>query len=102
MTRRNVHDFVTNHGGQFGLAFHLGQQASIDGDLAAGKRPGIGNRIVEHNEFEWQLFAIAHINELGADRLNVRADLWLRKIRAALGLLLVKIVRLTDRDFTAF
>jgi hypothetical protein len=48
VTRRGVHDFMAQNGGQLGFVVERSEQPAIDCNLAAGECPGIGHRVVEH------------------------------------------------------
>ena len=70
MTRSSMYDFVPDYRRKFRLRIHLVQQSPIDGNLAAGKRPGIGNGTVQYDEFVWQ-FPVADRGEPVSDALHV-------------------------------
>ena len=55
MSRRGMHNFMSEHSGQFGFGLEFGQQAPVDPDLATRQCPGIGYRAVQHHEFIWQI-----------------------------------------------
>ena len=65
-----MHDLVAEHGRQFGLAVHFGQQAAVDRDLAARQRPGIRYRVVDHIEFVGKL-PVRHSRQPLTDPLHV-------------------------------
>ena len=65
-----MHDLVAEHGSQFGLAVHFGQQAAVDRDLAARQRPGIRYRVVDHIEFVGKL-PVRHRRQPLTDPLHV-------------------------------
>ncbi len=78
-----VHDLVTEHGGKFRLGLHFGQQAAIHRDLAAGQRPGVGHRIIQHDELVGQRNA-AGVSEPLADSADVAGEVRVHIVRAAL------------------
>ena len=49
-----VSKLLPEYGGELGFRIHFRQQASIDRNLAAGKRPGVRDRVVEDHEFVGQ------------------------------------------------
>ena len=71
---RSVHDLVTEHGSQLRLALQPGQQAAVDGDLAAGQRPGVRRGIVQHRELVGEV-AVRGRRQPLADLVDVGRDL---------------------------
>ena len=97
MARGRVHDLVTEHGSELGFRVELRQQAAIDGDLAAGQRPRIRHRAVQDDELVRQL-SIADGGELLADAGDVRRELGIERVLAALHLLRRRVLLLADGD----
>ena len=97
MPRCGVHDLVPQHGRELGLGFELREQAAIHGDLAARERPCVRHGAVQDDEFVRQL-PIADGGELLADLCNVRGELRIERVLAALHLLRRLVLLLADRD----
>ena len=93
-----MHDLVAEYGREFRLRTDLGQQPAIDGYLAAGQRPRIRDRVVEHGEFVGQVH-IADCRETVAHRANVSGQRRVDIVRAALRLLHGHIVLGTHGEF---
>jgi hypothetical protein len=63
--------FVRQHRRQFRLALQFREQAAIDRQLAAGKGPGIGHRIVDDDELEGQVRPVADLDQLLPDLVDI-------------------------------
>ena len=88
---------MANHCGQFGLVVQLHQQAPVDGNLATGQRPGIGNRVVEDDEFVGQL-SVTDCDQAIADLLHVGGQPAIDTELPPLALLRGSVLLLTDGD----
>ena len=86
MAGGGVDDLVAQHGGQFGLVVEFSEQSAVHRNLAAGQRPGIGHRVVQHHEFVRQL-AVTHFGQPLAHALHIGRQLGVNTELPALGLL---------------
>ena len=98
MTRRGVHRLVAEHGSELRLRLELGQQPSVDSDLAAGQRPRIGHRVIEYDELVGKIHSALRGN-LVADALHVRRQRRVDVVLAALRLLHGRVVLPAHLDF---
>ena len=89
---------VPEYGGKFSFGFEFGQQPPVDGDLAAGQRPGVGHRVVQDNKFVRQVDAALR-GDLGTHVAHVGAQLRIDIIFAALGLLHRQVILPAHFDF---
>ena len=98
MPRGRVHGFMAQDGGQFGFGFQFGQQPPVDRYLAARQRPGVRYRVVQHDEFVGQIDAALR-GHLDPDVADIRAELGIDVVLAALGLLHRQVILPTHLDF---
>ena len=81
-----MHDLMPEYSRELCLRAKLGQQTTIDGDFAAGQRPGIWHRVIQYDEFVGQL-AIADRRQPVSDILHVLRQRRVYIVATALGLL---------------
>src|SRR5205814_1742659 len=96
--RGRVYDLVAKHGGELGFRVQLGQEPAVHRDLAAGQRPGVWHRAVQHHELVGQR-AIADGRELRADAAHVGRERRVEGVITALHLLRGPVLLLADLDF---
>ena len=96
-----MHDLVTEYSGELGFGVHFRQEATIDRDLAAGKRPGVGHRAVQDDEFIGQL-TITDGGQFSAHHLDVGCQFRVNVILASPGLLHVGVILGAELNFLRF
>jgi hypothetical protein len=99
VARGGMDDFVRQHRRQFRLALQFRQQAAIDRQLAAGKGPGIGHRIVDDDELERQVRPVADLHQLLPDLVDVGRKLRIEDELATGRLLVLQILLAAELDF---
>lgn len=93
-----VHDFVSQHGGEFSFVIQRQQQPASNRDFAAGQRPRIGRAVIHHYKLIWQP-AVTNRRHPPAHRRHILTQHRIRRIQPATRLLHRPVVLLAHRDF---